>query len=544
MSYEDNGAPYGSIIDRTHSNNFFVAPVVKWSLDEDTWTKLEINYSNETYSYYTFYAPMINGSFVRTPRNNSYLGDAPVLFTTFYSALTGSHNFNEDWSIKSRVAFYSTNTEGNNNPPISTSTGSNPVVTLTKAGGPSLLSSWQTGHDVVGHFNLLGSKSTLLLGGDYNRFTYASITQNSYPWSYSIVSATYPIFPGIPILPTGTTSHNETYNRQDSAGLYIQDQVELPYGFHVMAGARYQYIFQWSTSGSKSASFVEGPVSNTNIPAHIARVTPRFGLLWRPREWVSLYGNYTEGFAANNGTIFPGQLAPPSNAESWEAGAKFELFDGRLRANVDYFYLLKTNIPIADPDPTHLCNGTASCSVVVGAARSSGTEVDVQGELLPGWNVIVSYTNQDVRVAEGQATGTSGPGLANLKPGQRFPHTPRNLARLWTSYEFQDPLLKGLKVGAGYSYHGSQPIQDGSGGKLGAIPLLSSYGTVDLMAAYTFDLDGLKTTAQVNAKNIFDRTYYTDAIASRAPTPNIDVLGGRLTYGTPFNITGSLKVEF
>ena len=94
---------------------------------------------------------------------------------------------------------------------------------------------------------------------------------------------------------------------------------------------------------------------------------------------------------------------------------------------------------------------------------------------------------------------------------------PRNLARLWTTYEFQDALLKGLKIGAGYTYHGSQPIQDGTGGNLGAIPLLSSWGTVDLMAAYSFDLDGVKTTAQINATNIFDRTYYTGALVSGDP---------------------------
>jgi iron complex outermembrane receptor protein len=43
---------------------------------------------------------------------------------------------------------------------------------------------------------------------------------------------------------------------------------------------------------------------------------PRFGLRWRPQEWVSLYGNYTEGFGPNFGLVFPGVLPAPSNAQS------------------------------------------------------------------------------------------------------------------------------------------------------------------------------------------------------------------------------------
>jgi iron complex outermembrane receptor protein len=545
MSYENNGAPFSSFIDRTHSQNFFVAPVVKWQIDNATWVKAEVNYSNDQSSLYTFYAPMINGSFVHTPRNNSYMGYSPAFTPTVYAALTGAHNFNDDWSLKSRVAFYSTNYNYITNVPQSTSAGANPLITLQTSYQTAQLASWQTNQDLVGHFDLLGTENTLLLGGDYARFTYAQVAQALVPWGFSIVSLANPIMPGLPIRSTSSTSHAVNYNRQDTAGLYVQDQVELPYNFHVMAGARYQYIYQENTGSTATASLVAKPVSESGSPIHEARVTPRFGLLWRPREWVSLYGNYTEGFAANSGYIYPGQLALPSNAKSWEAGAKFELFDGRLRANFDYYYLLKTNLPIADPDNTHICNGQAGgCSLVVGAGRSSGPEVDIQGELLPGWNVILNYTNQDVRIAEGTATVSSGNQIANLKPGQRFPNVPRNLARLWTTYEFQDPLLTGLKVGAGYTYHGSQAIYDGTGKFNGTIPLLSSWGTVDLMAAYTFDLDGVKTTTQINATNIFDRTYYTDALVNSAPSSNFNVTAGRLTYGAPFNIVGSLRMEF
>ena len=77
MSYENNGAPFGSVIDRTHSRNFFVAPVVKWQIDNDTWVKAEVNYSNDLSSLYEFRAASINGSFLDTPRSTSFYGSAP-----------------------------------------------------------------------------------------------------------------------------------------------------------------------------------------------------------------------------------------------------------------------------------------------------------------------------------------------------------------------------------------------------------------------------------------------------------------------------------
>ena len=544
MSYENNGAPFGSFIDGTHSRNFFVAPVVKWQIDNDTWVKAEVNYSNDLSSTYIPYAPTIKGLVVQPQRNTNYSGQGDTFLPTVFASLTGAHNFNDDWSLRSRVTFYNANTSSTVPSVILTSGGANPLVTLLTTSASAPLTSWQTNQDLVGHFDVLGARNTLLLGGDYFRMTSASIAQLFVPWGWSRVSLLNPVFPGIAISPLFPTNHQELYNRQDTAGLYVQDQVELPYGFHVMAGARYQYIFNWNTLASRPGSLVSGPQSDNGAPAHMARVTPRFGLLWRPQSWVSLYGNYTEGFAANTGTVYPGTLAPPTNAESWEAGAKFELFDGRLRANVDYYYLVKTNLPIGDPDTTHLCNGTRSCVLLVGKGRSSGPEVDIQGELLPGWNLILNYTNQDVRVVEGNTTSSSGSGLSGLTPGQRFPNQPRNLARLWTTYEFQDAPLKGLKIGGGYTYHGSQPVQDLTVGKLGAIPLVSSWGTVDLMTAYSFDLDGVKTTAQINATNIFDRTYYTGALVSAIPSSNFNAAGASRYYGAPFNIVGSLKFEF
>jgi outer membrane receptor protein involved in Fe transport len=51
------------------------------------------------------------------------------------------------------------------------------------------------------------------------------------------------------------------------------------------------------------------------------------------------------------GLIFPNTPVQPTNAISWEAGAKLEFFNGKLRATADYFDLVKTNITTPEPNP-------------------------------------------------------------------------------------------------------------------------------------------------------------------------------------------------
>lgn len=535
MSYENNGAPFGSFIDLTHSQNVFIAPVIKWNIDPQTWVKLETQYSQTNGSLFFSAVPVVNGFFVPEPRNRNYGEYSPELQTTFFSALTWSHQFDSDWSVKQQITYL--NLYNGNNPlifpgdAVQTPNGNFAIERAFEI-SQAPQNTYATNVDITGHIDAFGTKHTLLIGGDY----YKTLGNTSFVdnFAVSLIDLWNPVRPGFPV-PAGLqspTTFSATSYTQDTAGLYVQDQITLPYNFFLMAGARYQYIHQSSESGLTPDTLMPA-----GLPLTGQAVTPRFGLLWRPENWVSFYGNYTEGFGPNSGLVFPGTLAPPTSAKSWEAGLKLEFFDGRLRATADYFDLLKTNVATPDPIPTHICGG-AGCVIVVGEARSKGVELDVQGQILPGWNVIATYTNQNVRVVEGDAN------FGITQKGDRFPDVPQNLASLWTTYEFQDESLKGWKIGGGYTYHGSQPIFDigfFSGNPRNLFPLLPSYGTVDLMAAYSFKLAETKLTAQLNITNLFDTAYYTGTW-NFAPVPGIGF--ARRTYGAPFAALGSIRAEF
>ncbi|WP_428991229.1 TonB-dependent siderophore receptor [Methylocapsa aurea] len=531
LSYLNDGAPTGSQVDHNRASSVFIAPVVKWNISESTWVKAEVQYNDLHTGLLRSNTIAWSGIFVDIPRNLNYYGNSAVHEPTILAALTFSHKFNEDWSIKSRIAYSGIDFNANMNEPGSISIVGIPTLTRSNSQITGLQRSYSTNHDLVGHFDLLGAKHTLLLGGDFYK---TILGADSYsPPVTTFVSLNFPVEPGLPT--TQSNSFLRFYSVQETAGAYIQDQIELPYGLFAMAGARYQNISQ---RGVTTVHFPGLLDSYTNAPLDSDRLTPRFGLAWRPEPWITLYGNYTEGFASNGiNYIYPSTLAPPSDARSWEIGAKFEAFDGRLRATVDYFDLKKTNTPIPDTDTTHRC-GIGSCVLVAGEVESKGVELDIQGELLPGWNVILNYTNEDVRVIQGTVFG-----FATQTAGSRLPYRPRNLGRLGTTYEFQDAHLKGLKVGATYTYYGSSVLQTATGLQGIVPPLLAAYGTVDLMSAYTFTVNGLKTTAQLNATNIFDKTYYTDADQNNTPAKGFST-NYRRTYGPPFAVRGSLRVEF
>jgi iron complex outermembrane receptor protein len=569
MSYENNGAPFGSFIENTRAENVFVAPVLKWNIDNDTWMKLEGQYLKNNLAGTFSSNPEWNGNYINIPRYLNYAGYSPNANENVFAALTWEHKFDKEWSIKQLLAFnrYETDTTLRNgsfmdnfgfpfspafvfpfpspvpytSPVYARGLGANTYSTQTLA----------TEVDVTGHINTWGAEHTLLFGGDF---------YNTLNWNHNLASpisspqsVLFPVNPGLPFLgPMYPTSEFTT--PQDTGGLYAQDQIKLPYDLLFMAAVRYQYFRQGGgMTGSPSFATDLSGISGFNAPPQHASVeqyvTPRYALLWRPFPWVSGYVSYAEGFSQNTGFVFPNNPAPPTGARDAEAGLKFEFFDGKVHATVDYYNLTKTNITEPDFNPTHFCPGNygtfPTCVIVVGDARSKGPELDVQGEIYPGLNLILNYTNQSVELTK------SFIGDVSNELGQPLPAIPRNIATLSGTYEFQDGTLKGLKLGATYRYNGAARVTDGTAQATPAgtvylgwlTPSLAGYGIVDLLADYPFYYDGWKLDAGVNIHNLFDRTYYTGAYYV-APLVGLGGSFGGRSYGDNFSVLGHLTAQW
>jgi iron complex outermembrane recepter protein len=555
LSYENSG----SFRDFVGREDVFFAPVLRWNISPKTEITFEMEYNRLHQGLDVQFVPVIPG--FKMPISRNYGGYNPSTTETIFGGFNWSHQFDDDWVLKHS---FSVNQQSFNTPFTT-----NLEFAGTKAeiqnyfgivDGDSVLNALPSGSyvprsmytadfqnnttstnlDLVGHFDTVGLKHTLLLGGDYYGLdgTFHQGSQSNSPGDLSYIpinnpgGSVTPFGPSFQFYKTPKTEHTDQY------GLYIQDQIKLPYDVQVMGGIRYQYIHQTSFTQFSPVfggrTFLSGSTQDA--------VTPRVGILWHPKSWLSLYANYAESFGANQGKTFVsdgvGKIIAPTSAAQYEGGVKFEFFDGKLRANLTYYDLTKTNVAVGDPNPFHNCGtggfsaGASDCQIALGEVRSRGPEIDIQGEILLGWNVIATWSNTDIRIG-GNEPVFSGGDIA-FKPGSRVPNVPRNTGSLWNTYEVQGGDFKGLTVGGGVTLRDSQIAPD----FVEPLSKVPGYATLDLMASYSRQVGDAKVSIKFNVNNLLDKQY------SSSRYDNKQGHGYWANFGTPRTFMGQVSVQY
>ncbi len=370
----------------------------------------------------------------------------------------------------------------------------------------------------------------MLLGGDFLRF---GDFEGEGRFNFSDPSLTTDLFNPDPrpvsdfrsLLDTPDLARPVFTSFEEWYGFYLQDQIKLPYDVHLLAGFRYD------NARNGGGEVLTVPPDEIIFPTLTEdAVTPRYALLWRPIPELSLFRSYAENFGLSNFSDVFRQPLPPQEAEQWEAGLKTEFFGGRLTGTLAWFDLTKTNVPAASPDPIV---GAQGLTVATGEARNRGLELDVSGEILPGWNIIGSYAYTDSEI-----TKDRGLDFVNLDPdgnptftdgnqGNRLFGVPRHSGSLWTTYEQQAGPWRGLALGAGMVARGQR---EGDNENSFQLP---GYATVNLMAAYTRKLGPSKVSLQLNVDNLLDQEYFDNSVNRSQVNP-----------GAPRTFLGSVRVEF
>ncbi len=127
-----------------------------------------------------------------------------------------------------------------------------------------------------------------------------------------------------------------------------------------------------------------------------------------------------------------------------------------------------------------------------------------------------------------------------MNVGDRYFGVPRNTARVFTTYDFQNHELKGLKLGGGVTLRDSQLAVNTAaiGPPASSSDVnINGYTTVDLLAAYSMNVNKSKITAQFNVNNLLDKQYYTGGSFGVASAMYA-------TFGQPRSFMGSIRLEF
>jgi len=279
---------------------------------------------------------------------------------------------------------------------------------------------------------------------------------------------------------------------------YLQDQVEIGDFLQLIAGIRFE-SFDLKTIDL---------ASSTPADRKDEKWSPRFGLVIKPKESLSIYASYTESFLPQAGDQF--LLLSPSSAdlspekfENIETGVKWAI-QTNLLLTAAIFQLERSNSQTTDPvNPGFV--------ILTGKSRTRGVELSLAGDIAANWHVSLGYTYLDGEIRSQVGSSPAGTVLEQV---------PDHHLAAWTRYDITDR----FGIGAGIVNSSKQFSS------LSNNVVLPSYTRVD--AAAYFDVTE-KVSLQLNIENLFDEGYYPSAHGDNNIQP-----------AKPFNASISVRMQF
>jgi catecholate siderophore receptor len=342
--------------------------------------------------------------------------------------------------------------------------------------------------DMVWKNRLAGIDQTLLFGFELGRqdsknlrMTGTVVGGNRVPLSDPTTDAD--------VIFAATSSDANNASRATVAAIYAQDQVRPAPWIELVAGSRFDHF-------TREVDVLRSGGGEFRRDDNL--VSPRFGLILKPRPNLSFYASYSRSYLPQSGDQFSSltietEALKPERFDNYEVGAKWEPIPGLL-ATAALYRLDRTNTRATDPtDPTRV--------VLTGAQRSRGLELGLERSISNRWQVSAGYALQKAEVTQTTERADAG---------TEVPLVPRHTFSLWNRYDVSDRLGLGLGIIA----------RSKSFASISNEVVLPGYARVDAAAYYRIR-KGVQL--QLNVENLFGADYFPTAhndnnIAPGAPT--------------------------
>lgn len=274
--------------------------------------------------------------------------------------------------------------------------------------------------------------------------------------------------------------------------------------FAVIAGAR---VSDWEQSSWDKTD--SGEKTTTPGAEEHGVVTPYLGLTYDFNRHFSAYASYTTIFEPQTQVDINDRVLDPLEGNGYEAGLKAEYLNGRLNASISAYRIEQDNLAVSDGVGVLSPSGARAYHEADGT-ESEGIELEISGQLLPGWQVAGGFSHNTVKDNEGQ---------------QLYTFVPNNSFKLFSSYHLRGD-LEGLTLGGNLRWQDEAVAEEG--GPNGEDYVQDSVVLVDVMAKYVFPQN---ITATININNLFDKEYL-----------NLFYNTGR--YGEPRNFNLAITYDF
>lgn len=351
--------------------------------------------------------------------------------------------------------------------------------------------------DLVWENRLGGIDQTLLFGFEFGRqksrnqrMSGTFLNGNTTPISDASVDK------NVSFTSSASDANNRT--RATVAAVYVQDQIRPTEWLEIVAGLRFD-SFKLSVNDLRPAS--------EDFSRRDELWSPRFGLILKPRDNLSLYTSYSRSYLPQSGDQFSGLTSTtadlkPERFDNYELGAKWAPIDGLL-ATAAIYRLDRTNTRATDP--------LTQQTVLTGAQRSKGLELGLERSISDRWQVSAGYSWQKAEITKTTASAPAG---------RDVPLVPKHSFSLWNRYDVSDTIGLGLGVIARSKSYAS----------ISNNVKLPGYARVDAAAYYKL-MRGIE--AQINVENIFGADYF--------PTAHSD---NNIAPGGPRAIKAQLRFGF
>lgn len=272
--------------------------------------------------------------------------------------------------------------------------------------------------------------------------------------------------------------------RLNLAATYLQDQIEINRYVQVVAGFRYDY-FDLKYRNNRTGD---------NLRRIDNLISPRLGIVVKPVEQLSIYGNYSISYLPSAGDQFSSlttitRQVKPEKFQNYEVGVKWDA-SRNLSFTSALYRLDRTNTRAIDPN-------NPAAIVQTGSQRTNGFEAGLTGNITPKWNVAGGYARQNAFITSATATAFAGKQVGQV---------PHNTFSLWNKYDFTSRFGAGLGI-----INRSRMFA-----AVDNTVVLPGYTKADGAIFYTFNE---RWRLQANVENLFNKKYYLNADSSTNISP-------------------------
>lgn len=384
--------------------------------------------------------------------------------------------------------------------------------------------------DLFGDVDLFGHKQTIFFGVDDQRtyeafLPYAGSFLSGEKTGFNIYDPNWSLIPA----PTSALSYSPTGVYQGGFVRYWQDRSNA-WGATMQAFLRptdsltINLGIRHSTSSldesakccDYAASLGPQPPYASKYPQQSAN-TFQGGVVYTLIKNVNAYASWGQTFDVNDAFAFDpsnpagkGIFLGPNKGVTYESGLKGQLFADRVFWSADLFNTEQSTVIQGDP-------GHPGFATLLGAQRSRGWEMALQGKVTPEWDVGL------------QSTGMINKFIGGQNDGAHSPFAPRFAITAYSSYQFQGGPLDHLGFGGGVVHQTRPAFELRNGARYPQ--LIGNFTTFDVRAFYDRDL----WRFQLSATNVTDTRFYS---------PTFQTLGFGFEVNPPRQILASVSRQF